>query len=252
MIKRKFGLETLLLAMLLVGIVFVPTVSATTVDSKTKTEEVGPFSGIEMPEELKKNVVQVDPYTFIFEGEIDDKEALYAAWDAYEKEALARNQVLETQNNTNNNIANNSVTTTQSNSGTDTARRDISGSYIQGTTYFHGTMETGLTIPVTFTGDGYTKGRWYGTGNANKIRLNSNVVITGVSLTISYPPGAGFSLSGNTVTYSGEWNNVPAVQHYYDNLKATSWVSITDQDQNDAETFRFGTSDYTLYTHVDL
>lgn len=249
MMKKKLRIGVLISAVLLVSMVFVPAVSATTVDSKTKNEEIGPFSGIEMPEELKKNVVQVDPYTFVFKGEIDDKEALYAAWDAYEKKALARNQVLATQNK---NVSSDTVTTTSSNSGTDTARRDILGSYIQGNTYFHGTMETGLTIPVTFTGDGYTKGRWYGTGNANKIRLDSSVTITGVSVTISYPPSAGFSLSGNTVTYAGEWNNVPSAQHYYDNLKATSWVALTDQDQNDAATFRFGTSDYTLYTHVDI
>ncbi|KKG79468.1 hypothetical protein [Methanosarcina mazei] len=227
--------------------VFVPAVGAKTVDSKT--EEVGPFSGIEMPEELKKNVVQVDPYTFVFKGEINDKEALYAAWDDYEEKVLSKNQVSVTQSN---NVDGNAVTTTTSTSGTDTARRNLLGSYIKGDTYFHGTMETGLTIPVTFTGDGYTKGRWYGTGNPNKIKLGSDVKITGVSVSISYPSGAGFSLSGDTVTYSGEWNNVAGAQHYYDNLKATSWVSITDQDQNDAETFRFGTSDYTLYTHVDL
>ena len=70
MIKEKFEIEVLILAVLLVSMVFVPAVGAKTVDSKT--EEVGPFSGIEMPEELKKNVVQVDPYTFVFKGEIND------------------------------------------------------------------------------------------------------------------------------------------------------------------------------------
>jgi hypothetical protein len=189
----------------------------------------------EIPEELENAVRQVDPYTFVSGDRVPDKKAFVAAWEASEEAARG------------------DVGTLAENSGTDTATKNILGSYIEGETYFHGILESGLTT-VTFTGDGHTKGWWWGSNpwNADRLTLDSEVVITGISVSISVPPGAGFSVSGNTATYSGTWDDVWWAAHYYENLEATSHIAITDQDQNDAETFRFGNEDHTLYTHVDL
>ena len=77
-------------------------------------------------------------------------------------------------------------------------------------------------------------------------------MISGISVTVSAPPSVGFSISGNTATYSGSWDNEYWATHYYSNLQATSSIALTDYDQYDSQTFRFGNVDYTLYTHVDL
>lgn len=188
----------------------------------------------ELPEEFKHVIQQVDPYTFVCGARVSDKEAFAATWDASEE------------------VSRGSAGTRGESSGTDTATRNVLGSYIEGESYFHGILESGW--KVTFAGDGHTIGWWWGSNpwNTDKLQLDSEIVISGVSVSLSIPPGAGFSISGNRATYSGTWDDVWWAAHYYDNLEAESWVAITDQDQNDAETFRFGCIDYTLYTHVDL
>ena len=221
-----------MLAALLIAAIIVPSVGA-----KPVSEEVGPFSGAEMPEELANTVRQVDPYTFVCGAHVPDKEAFVAAWEAYGEAARCEREggVLDYEE-----------------SGTDNETKNFLGSYIEGETYFHG-IRTGLT-GTKFTGDGHTKGWWWGTEpfEADKLQLNSEVVIRGISVSLSIPPGAGFSTSGNTATYSGTWNDTWWAVHYYEDLEATSPIAITDEDQNDAETFRFGNEDHTLYTNVDL
>ncbi|MGP8320580.1 MAG: hypothetical protein ACT6FD_07330 [Methanosarcinaceae archaeon] len=69
-----------MLAALLIATMIVPTVGAQPV-----SEEVGPFSGAEMPEELANNVRQVDPYTFVCGGHVSDKKAFVAEWEPMKK-----------------------------------------------------------------------------------------------------------------------------------------------------------------------
>lgn len=234
--KPKLGM--LLMAMLLISVVFVPAVSAAPETQKDQTVSVGPFSGTEMPEELKKNIVQVDPYTFVFKGKVDDKKKFVAAWKEYEAEAK------------NNGITPQYVTREDSDSAR--ATRNVLSSYIEGNSYFHG-ARTDYITSQEFIGDGYTNGYWWGSNPyyANLITLASSIKLSGISVSISVPAGLGFSTSGDTATYSGTWSNAWSVQHYYNNLDGTG-LSIYDEDQNDGETFRFGSTDYTLYTHVDL
>ena len=222
---------TVLLAALLMGAIIVPSVAAQPV-----SEEVGPFSGAEMPEELANTVRQVDPYTFVCGAHVSDKKAFIAAWEAYEEAARGERKGVGALD--------------YEESGTDTATKDILGSYIEGETYFHGIRHwTG----TKFTGDGHTKSNWYGSDPwvADKLQLNSEVVISGISVSFSVPSGAGFSISGNTATYSGTWDDEWWAVHYYENLEATG-IALIDEDQNDGETFRFDNEDHTLYTHVDL
>ena len=218
--KKNIGkqLGVLLAAMLLVSIMFAPSVSAQSDKNKIK---------------------QIDPYTYVADNKVSDK-----------KKFLDKNEPLIDQKH---NISTGQVTSQAENSGNDRATQNLLGSYIEGKTYFHGILDSELTT-VTFTGDGYTKGYWWGSNPyyADRITLGSQVVISGISVTLSVPPSAGFSVSDNTATYSGSWDNVYWAAHYYSNLVATSNIAITDQDQYDGETFRFGNEDYTLYTHVDL
>jgi len=236
--SKRFKIGTLLLTILLLYMVFMPAVSAMPGTQKNQTEEVGFFSGTEMPEELKKNIVQVDPYTFVFKGKVDDKKKFVAAWNEYE--AKAKNKGITLQY------------VTREDSGSASATRNLLGSYIEGQSYFHG-ARTDYVISQEFIGDGNTKGYWWGLNPyyADLITLASSVKLTGISVSISVPAGIGFSTSGDTATYSGTWSDAWSAQHYYSNLDGTG-LSIFDEDQNDAETFRFSGTDYTLYTHVDL
>jgi hypothetical protein len=230
---KGFGIAAILAALLIAAII-VPSVGAQPV-----SEEVGPFSGAEMPEELKNAVRQVDPYTFVCGAHVPDKKAFVAAWEAYEEAARGEREGVGALR--------------YEESGTDSATKNLLGSYIEGETYFHG-IRTGLT-GTKFTGDGHTKGWWWGDEpwTADKLQLDSVIVIRGLGdVSLSIPPGAGFSISGNTATYSGTWYDEWGAVHYYENLEATSLIAIVDEDQNDAETFRFGNEDHTLYTHVDL
>jgi len=229
--SKKSELGMLLMAMLLISVVFVPAVSATPGTKKDQTAGIGPFSGTEMPEELKKNIVQVDPYTFVFKGKVDDKKKFVAAWNEYE--AKAKNKGITPQY------------VTREDSGSASATRNLLGSYIEGQSYFHG-ARTDYITSQEFIGDGNTKGYWWGSNP-----YYANLITLAISVSISVPAGLGFSTSGDTATYSGTWSNAWSVQHYYNNLDGTG-LSIYDEDQNDGETFRFGSTDYTLYTHVDL
>lgn len=224
--NRKFGIGALLAAMMLMSMVFTPAASAE--------------SSNELPEELAKFVTKVDPYTFVFDKEVDDKEAFVAAWNDYENAVKEENKEVTPEY------------VSREDSGTDTSTKNVFDSYIKGETYFHG-IRTDYITSQEFIGDGHTKAWWWGSDPyyADRITLNSKVKTTGVTVSISIPPGMGFSVSGDTATYSGQWNNVWSVTHYYQDLTATG-LSIYDEDQNDSETFRFGSTDHTLYTHVDL
>ena len=134
----KFG--ALLAVMLMMSMALVPAVSA-----ESASKKVGPFSGVEMPEELKNAVQQVDSYTFVSGAQVPDKEAFKAAWEAYEE--TARSEYIVT-------------TSAVEDSGTDIATKNLFDSYIEGETYFHGICDAGFTT-VTFAGDGHTKdGGW--------------------------------------------------------------------------------------------
>jgi len=217
----KLGIPALL-AVLMVGSVFAGVVAA----------QPGKERG------RNKEIIQVNPSTYVIKDKVPDK-----------KKFLSK---IETKLDQKHGVSSGEVTSQGESSGTDIATKDVLGSYIEGKTYFHGIVESG--IKATFTGDGYTKGYWWGSDpyNADRITLTSKVVVSGISVTISVPPSAGFSVSGNTATYSGSWDNVWWAAHYYDNLVAESYVALVDFDQYDSETFRFGNVDYTLYTHVDL
>ncbi|MDY0388197.1 MAG: hypothetical protein RBT65_13970 [Methanolobus sp.] len=237
-INMRFGIGALLTAMLLVSMAFAPAVSATENSSEKVMNESHFLDVDRMPDELVDNVEQVDAHTFVFRNKVDDKKEFIAAWESYETE-----------------IKDDRATTryvTREDSGSDTSTRDLYDSYLEGETYFHG-HRTDYVISQEFVGDGHTKAKWYGSNPyyADKITLDSQVKTRGVSVSLSIPLSAGFSISGDTATYSGEWDDAWSVAHYYQDLEATA-LSITDEDQNDAEKFRFGTQDYILNTHVDL
>lgn len=141
----------------------------------------------------------------------------------------------------------------RSDSGSDSNTRNLGGSPMTLNSYFHG-IRTDYVSHQVFVGDGTTRAKWYGSNpyRANKITLKSKVKFTGVSISLGIPAGVGFSASGSTATYTGTWSNVHGtVSHTYQNLRADG-LGIFDEDQSDSATFRFGSTDYTLNTHVDL
>ncbi len=221
-----------------------PAASAKNITDKEDNERSGLF-GVEMPNELKKNVIQLDPYTFVAKSGIKDKEAFYAAWEEYEKKVLEqkRKAVSDEQVTTKGTI-------TLDDYGFDTYTTSVGGSNVEGKTYFHGVRETELT-EVVFTGNGYNRGKWYGSGDVDEITLDTSVVISGMSVSLSVPAGFTVSGSGNTASFGDEYEDTAYAIHVYENLEASgSW--LYDFDQNDGQSFKFGSSTYRTHTHVDL
>ncbi|PAV12770.1 hypothetical protein ASJ81_05720 [Methanosarcina spelaei] len=138
-------------------------------------------------------------------------------------------------------------------SGSDSDSMYLGASPMTLNSYFHG-IRTDYVTHQVFVGDGTTQATWYSSSPyyANRVTLNSQVSFSGVTISLSLPSGAGFSSSGSTATYTGIWNNVHgAVTHTYQNLQADG-LGIFDEDQSDSATFRFGSTDYTVNTHIDL
>ncbi|VVB56115.1 Uncharacterised protein [uncultured archaeon] len=218
--NKGMQLGAVLAAMLLLGMVSIPAVSA-------QSDE--------------KQVKQIDPYTYVVDKKVPDKKKFL---DKIEP-------IIDREHNVSSStgqVTSQDFDTSKSN----TYSQNVLGSSIEGRTYAHGVQQSGW--QATYTGDGYTKGYWWGSNPyyADRITLGSQVVVHGISVTVSVPPSIGFSVSGDTATYSGSWDNEWAAIHYYNNLVGTSNWALTGSDQYDSETFRFGNTDYTLYTHVAL
>jgi hypothetical protein len=239
--KNRITVASLLMTMLILGLVFVPVASAkSTINDQN---EISGLFGVEMSEYLRQNIIQPDPYTFVAAPDIEDEDVFFAAWDDYEKKVFEQKRIDDKNVSTRGTITLDAY-------GTDYNTMNVGSSYVEGKTYFHGIRETGATT-VTFTGDGYNRGKWYGSGNADRIALDTSVVVSGVYVSISVPFGAGFTVSGNTASFGDAYTNTKQGYHAYNNLEASgSW--LYDFDQNDGQSFRFGSSTYRTHTHVDL
>ena len=226
--KRNKGMQlsAVLAVMLIVSIAFVPTVSA---KSTEKNEKI-------------QGVIQLDPYTYVLDKEVPNDEKSIAKIES--KLDKKHNVAIEE-------ITSGNVTSQGEYSGSDRYTKDVLGSYIEGNTYFHGVTSSG--VKATFVGDGSLRAEWHGDeSDIDRITLGSQIVITGVLVTVTVPPSVGFTVNGNTATYSGSWDDEAWVTHYFENVKGESWTILYDYDVYDSETFRFGNEDHTIYTHVDL
>lgn len=242
----KTWIISLLLAIFIVGIVFVSAASAkNSVDEKEKSS--GLF-GTEIPESLKGNLIQVSPHAFTAASDIKDKDSFFAAYDAYEEKAISD------ENNKDTAILAASATSNPydwDRSGTDSYTKKVGSSKVVGSTYFHG-VKTMPVSKVYVTLNGYNKGRWYGTGNPNSIKLDTSVEITGISISFSVPASLGATTTKNKASFSNTFTKTSQATQTYDNIKASSSIALTDFDQNDAQTFKFGNTAYITVTHVDL
>lgn len=94
--------------------------------------------------------------------------------------------------------------------------------------------------------NGHSWGRWLGSNpfNATSMTLADTYKAEGVSVTVSYPAGAGFSGSGDTVTWSGSVSNTWTIDHYYNGIHfSTGWwfSGFRQSTRTDAQ---FGSSFY--------
>ncbi len=103
---------------------------------------------------------------------------------------------------------------------------------------------------VTFNGNSYAK--WLGCCpfNANKITLGDHFHADGlaVNVTISWPPGIGFSGSGSDAYFTNSVNNNWAIYHNWNNIHFGA-LDMWDISEDSTTTFQFGSSFYTTQTH---
>jgi hypothetical protein len=87
------------------------------------------------------------------------------------------------------------------------------------------------------------------TADADQIYLKQTFEVSGISVTISYPPaasGSGSSVVIDEKTVSNEGRAYSA----YSNLEASSRLVIYDATQKDTATFDYGSSSFTLFTEM--
>jgi hypothetical protein len=95
---------------------------------------------------------------------------------------------------------------------------------------------------LSFSGESHAY--WWGAHPwcANRIELNDNFKVSGVAVSVSYPPSAGFSGSGdqaNFDTANAVCNNTfDQVQHNYSGVEFVAW-DISTMTQTDCGTFTF-------------
>ncbi len=109
------------------------------------------------------------------------------------------------------------------------------GGYVEGQTYFVAECDPGYHSCDL---EGWSSGTWYGSGNADAIRLITQVTISGFFLTISWPPS--FTYYSNTGTFEDTFNDVSSAMHSYANLHAEDWLGITGMRQRDDANVRIG------------
>ncbi|AIY90948.1 hypothetical protein [Geoglobus acetivorans] len=109
------------------------------------------------------------------------------------------------------------------------------GGYVEGQTYFVAKCD-----PIYTSCDlkGWSSGTWYGSGNADEIKLITEVTISGFFVTISWPPS--FTQYSNTGTFEDTFNDVSSAMHSYANLHAEDWLGITGMRQRDDANVRIG------------
>lgn len=226
---RKFG--HLLLALLLAGMAIVVGVNAA-------PDTTGTANSFQIPAELKGIVTTPDPNTIVISGNGENKQAIIDKLSTVKQSKAV------------------TTATTSTLSGHNEASRQVLGSSIRSISDISGYNDPFWVIPYNKYASGSQKAYWYGTNpyNANRITLNSRITATGIGASLSFMGvSGGFTpTSGNSASYTGVWNNVWNVQHSYSNFRATSWAGMPGISQSDSSTFRFGTSDYTLFTYVNI
>lgn len=107
------------------------------------------------------------------------------------------------------------------------------------------------TIPetrVTFNGSSYAK--WLGSTpyNATKVTDTDTWKASGIAVSISLPPGIGFSGSGDTATWTTSVSNNWQINHYFNNVQFNAF-DIWAIDEYVSGTFQFGTSFWRIDAH---
>jgi len=110
-------------------------------------------------------------------------------------------------------------------------------SYVK--TYFTSTVECDIwwSYPMWAEVAGSTTTAWYGTVPqyySSEIRLDETWTFNGISVSVSYPSGVGFSGSSTTISWSGDdtsgthWR----MTHIFSGLRGESWVALTSVRQS--------------------
>ena len=233
---NNMSIFSLLIAILIVGMVFMPAASAKNVKDDKKEEITGLY-GLEMSDYLKQHVDQIDAYTFVSDENSDEFDA---AWDAYLQEAIEQNE------------ANSKEVSARSTVEWDKSKYDFDSiSDGQGYSYMRGILEQDF-YGYKYYGNGYTRADWDGSSTPEKIIQESIITIKGLSISLSIPPGVGFFIVDNTFVYDAEYTGVKDVTHTYNGLKAETHYAFTDYDQEDEQQFRFASNAHTVSTHIDL
>jgi len=226
----------LLMAMIILGMIFVPAVSAKDIKDDKKEETTGLY-GLEMSDYLKEHVDQIDAYTFVSD---EDSEEFDAAWGAYLQEAIEQNE------------PNAKEVSALSDIEWDKSKYDFDTvSDGEGYSYMHGILEQDF-YGYTYYGNGYTRADWDGSSTPEKIIQESIITIQGLSVSLSIPPDVGFTVVDNTFVYDADYTGQKDVTHTYSGLEAQTNYAFTDFDQDDEQQFRFASTSYTVTTHIDL
>ncbi|NBI27453.1 hypothetical protein [Chengkuizengella marina] len=108
---------------------------------------------------------------------------------------------------------------------------------------FDSTINYNICCTTEVSGD--SRGAWLGSNpfNADKVTLADSISFTGVTVSVSVPASAGFSVSGSTASWTDSVNNTWQMNHYYNNISATGFDIYVSQSTS--ATFKFGSSFYT-------
>lgn len=103
---------------------------------------------------------------------------------------------------------------------------------------------------VTFNGNSYAK--WLGCCpyNATKVTLTDHFHVDGINVSVSLPPGVGFSGSGSDAYFTNSVTNNWAIYHNFSNLYF-GCLDCVGIGEDSTATFQFGNYFYTISTHDD-
>jgi hypothetical protein len=108
-------------------------------------------------------------------------------------------------------------------------------------------------VPVYATfNSGHSWSQWTGTNpwNMDTMRLGDTYKAEGVSVQVSYyPPGGGFSGSGDTVSWSGSAPSTWSIDHYYNGIQFSTGWTFTQFRQTTSGEGQYGSLIYTTYAN---
>jgi len=105
---------------------------------------------------------------------------------------------------------------------------------------------SGWVATITF-GPGQSQGAWWGCcpWNADAMYLSDNWSVAGLAVSVSIPPGVGFSGSGSSAGWSGSVSNQWLINHYFNGIQFTSWWALCCPSESATTTSQFGGSFFT-------